>query len=186
MCGVRADTSCRIIDDWTGSIELDAAEVEYYNLVPPSVRPPGVGPKERMMLDNAYANEYIQYSAQAFPSFCGQSATFSLWVETDTLDGGYYLSRYATSDKVKPARWWALYGEAYGLYVYGFNAPSQADLPTGWGRPLEHMKPISRRHLAFVFDKVCFVAMHLLHQSQSLCKCQRKKERTDVRKRLAY
>lgn len=87
-----------------------------------------------------------------FPSFCGQSATFSLWIETDTIDGGYFVTRYATSEGIKPSRWWGLYAEAFGLYVYGFNAPSNADLPgSDWGRPFEYMKN-KRRHMAFVFN----------------------------------
>ena len=72
------------------------------------------------------------------------------------------LTRYGTSEQVKPSRWWGIYAEAYGLYVYGFNAPSNADLPLQWGRPLENMKPVSRRHIAFVFDKDTDQTLHYL------------------------
>jgi len=147
-----ADTSCRFISNWTGAAETDDDGVPFLNLLPPAVRPPGVGGREPIYLDQNGAGEYIRYDPSTFPDFCGQSATFSLWIETDTLDGGYFLTRYGTSEKVKPLRWWGLYAEAFGLYVYGFNAPSNADLPgSEWGRPFEFMKN-KRRHMAFVFD----------------------------------
>jgi hypothetical protein len=88
------DTSCRLIDDWTGAIETDTLNGKhYYNLLPPSARPSGSGSKDRMTIDNLKPNEYLRYDADAWPSFCGQSATFSVWLETSTVHGGALLSR---------------------------------------------------------------------------------------------
>ena len=157
-----AGTSCRIIDNWTGANENDTRRVMYINLIPPSVRPPGAGSKDRLNLDHGYPKEYISYDPQAFPSFCGQSATFSLWFESDTLEGGYVLSRYASSEQVKPARWWALVLGPLRVYVNGVNGTSSAELPKDWAPPFVFMKRVSRRHVAFVFDKDKDQTLHYL------------------------
>jgi hypothetical protein len=73
------DTSCYIIDDWTGASQVDSlnGNKNYYNLLPPSVRPAGAGPKDALYTDQFVAKKYTRYDAAAFPSWCGQSATFS-------------------------------------------------------------------------------------------------------------
>ncbi len=133
-------TSCRIIDSWDPAETDDVTGKDFYSLLPSSVRPPGVGPKDRMRYDHTRPGEYLRYSSDAWPSFCGQSATFSLWVETDTVHGGALLSRYSAADEQGHSTLqWALYAEGYGLCVKGERAPSASILPARYGLPLEKM-----------------------------------------------
>ena len=82
-----ADTSCRFIDAWDPE-EIDSiTNKTYYNMLPSANRPAGVGADARIKLDDVRPRQYLRYDAERWPSFCGQSATFSMWVETDTCTG---------------------------------------------------------------------------------------------------
>ena len=153
-----SDTSCRIIDDWTNAIETDTANnKQFINLVPPAARPAGLSSsRARMFVDHTKPNEYLRYGSPEWPSFCGQSATFSMWVETDTVHGGALLSRYSVPDSHNVSNLeYALYADSYGLVVKGSRAYSSHVAPYSlleYGQPLEKMKYGMQRHVAFVFD----------------------------------
>ena len=123
-------------------------------MLPAMARPSGVGAKEPMLIDHLTPNEYLRYDADTFPSFCGDSATFSFWLETNTLHGGALLSRYSAIDSSGHSELeYALYAEGYALLVTGRKAASKHKFPAALGSPLEKMKSGSRRHLAYVFNK---------------------------------
>ena len=146
-------TSCRIIERWDPLETDDITGKSFFNMLPTSARPTGAGPKDRLIIDHTRSNQYLRYSADAWPSFCGGSASFSLWLATDTVHGGALLSRYSPveSDGHSTLQY-ALYAEGYGLRVKGARAPSVGVLPDAYGLPLEKMDYMSPRHLAFVFD----------------------------------
>jgi hypothetical protein len=149
------DTSCHIIDAW------DAAETDtlnagrtFFNMLPAMARPAGVAGKDRMLIDHLTPKEYLRYNTTTWPSFCGKSATFSLWLETDTVHGGALLSRYCPTDSHGHSELeYALYADSYALLVTGRRAKSKHQFPEIVGKPLEKMKTMSRRHLAYVFNK---------------------------------
>ena len=155
------ETSCRIIDDWTGAVEHDTVTSKsFYNLVPPAVRPAGVGAKDRIHIDHTTPNEYLRYDSISWPSFCGQSATFSMWVETDTVNGGALVSRYQVPDSHNNSNLqWALDAPGYGLQVRGLKGARDEEVKhvapatlLDYGLPLEKMKHGMQRHVAFVFN----------------------------------
>jgi hypothetical protein len=126
----------------------------YYSMLPAVARPSGVGAKEAMLIDHLAPKEYLRYDADAFPSFCGESATFSFWIETNTMHGGALLARYSAVDsKGHSELEYAMYAEGYALVVTGRRAPSKHKFPEALGSPLELMKSGSRRHLVYVFNK---------------------------------
>jgi hypothetical protein len=47
---------------------------------------------------------YYNYNTTTFPSWCGKSATFLYWLESDTQAGGYLLARYDVSYAVRPPK----------------------------------------------------------------------------------
>ena len=163
------DTSCHIIDTWDPKLnDTLNSNKEYYNLIPSAYWPStfranatdGVhnGNKDRMEIDPSYhlkPKEYPHYDPSQWPSFCGKSATFSVWLETDTVHGGAILARYSKENATThhSELEWALYAEGYGLCVRGRRAPSKSYVPTSYGLPLEYMKYKKRRHIAWVFDK---------------------------------
>ena len=150
-----ADTSCRFIDAWDPE-EIDSiTNKTYYNMLPSANRPAGVGADARIKLDDVRPRQYLRYDAERWPSFCGQSATFSMWVETDTVHGAALLARYSAVDAANnhSELEYALYAESYGLLVKGKRAPSTARLPHRYGLVFEKMPLMTRRHVAFVFDK---------------------------------
>ena len=155
------DTSCHYMDLAGDAKMTDSlnSNKQYYNMVPTAVRPTVSGSKvahnDRMEVDHMTPNEYLRYDAETWPSFCGKSATFSMWLETDTVHGGALLSRYSAVNTANGHSdlEWALYAEGYGLCVRGKRAPSKSYVPSGYGLPLEYMKYMQRRHVAYVFDK---------------------------------
>jgi hypothetical protein len=157
------DTSCRIIDDWTDAVEHDGvANKSFYNLVPPDVRPTGAGARDRIRIDHTTPNEYLRYDSISWPSFCNQSATFSMWIETDTVNGVALLSRYQVPDSQNISDLqWALFAHGYGLQVKGLKGITGVELshvlPASFLKaspkePLEKMKYGMQRHVTFVFD----------------------------------
>jgi hypothetical protein len=149
------DTSCHIINTWDAA-EMDSLNTgrQYYNMLPAMARPAGTAAKDRLVIDHLTPKEYLRYDASAWPSFCGESATFSLWLETNTVHGGALLSRYSNVDSHGHSELeYALYAEGYGLCVRGRRAESKHTVPTALGTPLELMKHMSRRHVAYVFNK---------------------------------
>ena len=163
------DTSCHIIDTWDAKLtDTLNRNKQYYNLIPSAYWPSGFsanatdgvhnGNKDRMEIDPSYhlkPKEYPHYDPLQWKSFCGKSATFSLWLETDTVHGGAILARYSKENSTthQSELEWALYAEGYGLCVRGRRAPSNSYVPTSYGLPLEYMKYKKRRHIAWVFDK---------------------------------
>ena len=144
-------TSCRIIESWDPAETDPVTRQAFYNLLPSSVRPPNAGARDRLVYDHTRPNDYLRYSPEAWPSFCGQSASFSLWLETATR--GALVSRYSAAEEGGHSTLqYALYAESYGLLVKGARAPSSSYLPGSYGQPLDQMDYMSRRHLAFVFD----------------------------------
>jgi hypothetical protein len=155
------DTSCHYMDLSADGKMTDSlnSNKQYYNMVPTTARPTVSGSKvahnDRMGVDHMTPNEYLRYDSQTWPSFCGKSATFSMWLETDTVHGGALLSRYSAVSTANghSELEWALYAEGYGLCVRGKRAPSKSYVPSDYGLPLEYMKYMQRRHVAYVFDK---------------------------------
>jgi hypothetical protein len=157
--------TCQIMHEWDQE-EVDTQNVRdgdplsYWNLVQPKYRPPGNGPKDPIFADTITLDTktYYNYNTTTFPSWCGKSATFLFWLESDTQAGGYLLARYPESNAVRPPKWYGMYVEPYGLYVYRGSETgltgANADLPAWFGYPLEYQKKGERRHVAFVFDHV--------------------------------
>jgi hypothetical protein len=104
-----ADTSCHIMnltkDDLaedptlTGKTYFPLVKLEYMN---------GRRLRDRVNLPTLPANQVLRYDPVAFPSWCGMSASFSVWVEYTGI-GGYILFRAASSETVWPSDGWALY-----------------------------------------------------------------------------
>ena len=158
-------TSCQIMHEW-GDKDTDmqnarnGINLKYWNLVQPAYRPAGVGPKDAMFVDtiSLSTKNYYSYNSSTFPDWCGQSATFLFWLESDTQAGGYLFTRYPTTEAVRPPKWYGMYVEPYGLYVYRGSdtglTGTNADVPAWFGYDLEYQKKGERRHVAFVFDHV--------------------------------
>ena len=175
------DTSCRLIDKFDPPVQ--SAGLTYYNLLPAAARlasPPGPGgdnssSNERLnasgaqrrqgatsvagqgpfRIDHLRPKAYLRYDADAWPSFCGTSASFSLWLHTETLHGAALLSRYEAPDPHGHSRLrYALYAEGHALAVKSETAGIRSvhALPGSYGRPLAGMQAMTRRHVAFVFN----------------------------------
>ena len=146
-----------MIDVWD-ALETDPLNTgrSFYNMLPAMARPLGAAAKDPLVIDHSThlaPKKYLRYDATTWNSFCGTSATFSVWLETNTVHGGALLSRYSAVDSHDHSELeYALYAEGYALLVTGRKAPSKHKLPTMLGSPLEKMKHRSRRHVAYVFN----------------------------------
>jgi hypothetical protein len=79
----------------------------YFPLIKPQYLTPGRGVKDRAFLSVRKTNELLRYDPVAFPSWCGGSASFSVWVENEGV-AGYIISRYKTSEVPFPEKFWIL------------------------------------------------------------------------------
>jgi len=175
------ESSCSIMTLEEADAQRDATTgKEFFSLIQPEYLPKDENGKQltslsRVFLDHNHPGQSLSYDTKTFPSFCGKSATFSLWWESSTESGGHVISRYASSDVNWPAHCWLLYVNEYGLSVLG-NHPDgspryTAALPSWFQKPLGSMERMSRRHVAFVFDKPSdkikfYLDGHLLDEHQ--------------------
>ena len=102
------DTSCHIMTLTEADAEFDTVlNYQYFPLIKPEYLPPGRGLKDRSFLGRKKANELLRYDPVAFPSWCGGSASFSIWISFEDT-AGYVLTRYKTSETVWPAKIWKI------------------------------------------------------------------------------
>jgi len=105
---------CHIIqDDWFEARDL--WNYTYYEMLTPSIRKNGPA-KDRYLFDPA--KQWLNYNASKFPSWCGKSVTFSMWLERSngykvdgTSDNSVYLmsksqAQRVTFDGATYKRWW--------------------------------------------------------------------------------
>jgi len=112
-----ADTSCHVMSlNETDVIPDTALNSQYFPLIKPEYLPPGKGIKDRAFLGVKKTDELIRYDPVAFPSWCGGSASFSLWVECEG-PGGYIIARYQTSAVPWPEKFWKLATSPTGDYI---------------------------------------------------------------------
>ena len=102
-----SDTSCHIMNlTEADSVADSVLSTSYFPLIKEEYMPvvDGVqrGLKDRTYLGQKGANEYLSFDPVTFPSFCGKSATFSIWFESSGTAGGYILTRFRSSDTVWP------------------------------------------------------------------------------------
>ena len=102
------DTSCSIMKLSESDAILDTTlNYQYFPLIKSQYLPPGRGVKDRAFLSVRKTNELLRYDPVAFPSWCGGSASFSVWVENEGV-AGYIISRYKTSEVPFPEKFWIL------------------------------------------------------------------------------
>jgi len=104
------DTSCHIMNltEHDHVADPTLAGKRYFPLVKLEYMPPGKRLRDKFNLGLKSANEVLRFDPDAFPTWCGKSATFSMWFEPRGI-GGYILTRYKTSDFVWPEKFWTLY-----------------------------------------------------------------------------
>jgi len=116
--------------------------------------PLGTRLKDRVFLGVKGTKEYLNYDPVAFPSWCGQSASFSVWIENMGLEG-YIIARYKTSERLLPENYWNLVVGITGDWLGVWAPPSVsqpgsgamlASFPESLGRPVANMKSGPRRH----------------------------------------
>ena len=102
------DTSCYLMTLHESDAILDTTlNYQYFPLIKSQYLPPGRGVKDRAFLPVRKTNELLHYDPVSFPSWCGGSASFSVWVENEGV-GGYVISRYKTSEVPYPEKFWIL------------------------------------------------------------------------------
>jgi len=125
VVAMGAESSCHMMTLEEADAQRENGK-EYFSLIQPEYLPADADgnqltPASRVFLDHNRPGETLSFNADKFPSFCGASATFSLWWESSTEQGGFVISRYASSEVNWPARCWMLYVNAYGLSVLGHH-----------------------------------------------------------------
>ena len=152
-------TSCHIMND-IADYTTDDGGNKYLNLIQPAYRPAGFRAKDRMLLDHNYKNEYLSFNATRFPSFCGKSATFSMWVENwDCSARSTLISRYPTPEgkRIKGSWFLQIDQNAEGGTSVCIGQIPNDDIVAYWkcvdiAQSLNCMQHDSRRHLALVFN----------------------------------
>ena len=75
-------TSCRIMNNFSEYATCPhSGSKKYLPLIQSQHLPAGHRMKDRVLLDDNFPNKYISFNATEFPSFCGKSATFTMWIE---------------------------------------------------------------------------------------------------------
>jgi len=157
------ETSCKIITltDQDGLLDTTTGKM-YFPLIKREYMPEG-----RRLRDRAFyyrgrpSKDLLKYDPVLFPSWCGKSATFSVWwdpresEENPTFFGGYIVTNYERVDAGFRLKWSLFIGDG-GVHSFGLgeqfqriNTPITFDFGT-------------RRHVAIVFnhltDKLCAYA----------------------------
>jgi len=172
------DTSCHImrlteVDHTTDEM----LNYQYFPLIKQEYMPLGTRLKDRSFLGVKGRKEYLHYDPIVFPSWCGQSASFSIWIENVGL-GGYIISRYKTSETPWSEKYWKLLVGPTGDFLGVWAPPSvsqpgsgamRASFPESLGRPLANMKSGQRRHLAWTFNHRTDVTCAYLDGIKILC-----------------
>lgn len=99
---------------------------EYYNLIPPEARSGG-GPQDRYVGPPPVRPLMLQYDAPTFPTWAGQSVTFSVWVKPTFL--GSLLSKSSNANQVEMC--WSLLVDP----VWGIGTQGLVIRDDGWLRP---------------------------------------------------
>ncbi len=135
---------------------------KYLPMIQSQHLPAGHRMKDRVLLDDNYPKKYISFNATEYPSFCGKSATFTMWIENWGCGARATLfARYprATGKREKGA--WFLQIDQDSSS--GGSKACIGQIP-GWGivaywkcailePKLNCMASNTRRHLALVMDK---------------------------------
>ena len=179
-------TSCHIMTLSEEDAILDTTlNYSYFPLIKPQYMPPGRGVKDRAFLAVRKTNELLRYDPVAFPSWCGTSATFSVWLENEGVSG-YIISRYKTSEVPFPEKFWILVMSTDGTSIRaevphpgvankqenpGYGA-FKANIPRHLGGVLASMKPGQRRHVAWTFNHVTDITCAYLDGYEVHCEQQ--------------
>ena len=84
-------------DSETGRAFFGLIQPEYFPVDASGNR---LGPRERVLLDHNHPQEMLSYDSSKFPTFCGRSATFSIWWESSTDAGMCAFTMYAQHMRV--------------------------------------------------------------------------------------
>jgi hypothetical protein len=154
-------TSCSIIKGTANETSPQTGDKKYMNMIPPAYRPAGLGGRDRLLLDHNRAKQYLSYNSEEFPHFCGQSATFSMWIENwDDGARSTLISRYVngTSKRNKGAWFYQIDADPSGGTKCCIGQIPAEDKVAFWkcavlAPSLNKMRPNTRRHLALVLNK---------------------------------
>jgi hypothetical protein len=154
-------TSCSIIKGTANETSPQTGDKKYMNMIPPAYRPAGLGGRDRLLLDHNRAKQYLSYNSVEFPHFCGQSATFSMWIENwDDGARSTLISRYVngTSKRNKGAWFYQIDADPSGGTKCCIGQIPAEDKVAFWkcavlAPSLNKMRPNTRRHLALVLNK---------------------------------
>ncbi len=157
----KATTSCHIMSNFTTyyTDTLTTGNKPYLPMIQPAYLPVGYHPTDRVLLDHLYHKEFLSYNATEWPSFCGQSATFSMWIENwDTEARATIFARYPEGTSKRRAGSWFLQLDAdpKGTLVCVGQIPASESVAY-WKcvTPpvrLNAMYRFSQRHLAMVLN----------------------------------
>jgi hypothetical protein len=120
-----SSTSCHIMNLTNTDNELDSMlNKQYFPLIKLAYMPPGSRLRDKTYIGLKANADLITYDPVQFPSFCGKSASFSVWWDPRGASavggvGGYLLSRF---DNVNANRKWSLYAGDNGIHVFGTAA----------------------------------------------------------------
>jgi len=154
-------TSCHIMQNLSilSSDPATTGAKKFLDLIQPNYRPAGLSAKDRMKLDHNHKMEYLRYNATEFPSFCGKSATFSMWIENwDCGARSTLVARYpAGTGKRVPGSWfYQIDQDPAGTECCIGQIPASGSVAV-WKcsvlpAKLYCMTPMTRRHLALVLN----------------------------------
>jgi hypothetical protein len=136
------ETSCRIMNLTDQDSLLDTTTNKTFFPLIKQVYMSGMRLKDRAFYGEVAINNLLTYDPVHFPSWCGKSASFSLWWDPKAtgLQGGYVLVKMETTSK----RSWALHVGSDGVHSLGdpevkIYTPKRFDWTV-------------RRHVALVFN----------------------------------
>ena len=126
----------------------------YYEMMPPSVRNGGAH-DERLYVKWAEPGGHVMYNSTTFPSFCGGSVTFMLWLRSDRpLHPGYLIRKYESLGSP-----YSVFIAAGGIEAWGYPFSANGLIVSFPSKIGEIFGPTPKttgmRHLAVAFDVVC-------------------------------
>jgi len=100
-------TSCHIMGGFNATTDAaTTGNTSFLPMLEPAYRN-NLGGKDRIWLDHNSKKQYLRYDAQQWPSFCGTSATFSMWIENwDCGARSTLIARYPKGDSKRAKGAW--------------------------------------------------------------------------------
>jgi len=150
-------TSCHIMSGFNATTDAaTTGSTSFLPMLEPAYRN-NLGGKDRIWLDHNSKKQYLRYDAQQWPSFCGTSATFSMWVENwDCGARSTLIARYpkGNSKRAKGAWFYQIDQDPGGTKCCIGQIPEEEKVAYWKCAILEPvlncMDTMTRRHLAVV------------------------------------